>query len=92
MPLYEYHCEGCGRDFDEQQSLNFSPADTECPYCMQKKCVRKISSSVSMSIKGPTRKPRTSDIKAEAGMKKAEAVLNRIPPAWGKRSDAPDME
>jgi len=25
-------------------------------------------------------------------MKKAEAVLNRIPPAWGKRSDAPDME
>src|SRR2546422_4793259 len=71
MPLYEYHCEGCGRDFEEQQSLNFNPADTECLYCNQKKAVRKIS-AVSMSIKGPTRKPRTSDIKAEQGMKKAE--------------------
>jgi len=90
MPLYEYHCEGCGRDFDEQQSLNFNPADTECPYCMQKKAVRKIS-AVSMSIKGPTRKPRTSDIKAEAGMKKATDILNKFPPAYGKRGDAPDM-
>lgn len=91
MPLYEYHCEGCGRDFEEQQSLNFNSADTECPYCMQKKATRKIS-AVSMSIKGPTRKPRSSDIKAEAGIRKAEEVLNRIPPAFGKRSEAPDLE
>ena len=86
MPLYEYHCEGCGRDFEEQQSLNFNPAETDCPYCNQKKAVRKIS-AVSMSIKGPTRKPRTSDIKAEQGMKKAQEVLNKLPPGWGKRGD-----
>jgi putative FmdB family regulatory protein len=91
MPLYEYHCEGCGRDFEEQQSLNFNSADTECPYCMQKKAVRKISAS-SMAIKGATRKPRTSDIKAEAGMKKAEEVLNKFPPAYGRRGEAPDLE
>ncbi len=91
MPLYEYHCEGCGRDFEEQQSLSFNPADTECPHCMQKKAVRKIS-AVTMAIKGPTRKPRSSDIKAEAGMKKAEAVLNRLPPGWGKRGETPNLE
>ena len=84
MPLYEYHCEGCGKDFEEQQSLNFNPSDTECLYCMQKKTTRKIS-AVSMAIKGPTRKPRTSDIKAEMGMKKVEETMNKLPPGWGKR-------
>jgi len=91
MPLYEYHCEGCGKDFEEQQSLNFNTADTECPHCMQQKAVRKIS-AVSMSIKGATRKPRSSDIRAEAGIRKAEEVLNRIPPAFGKRGETPDLE
>ena len=91
MPLYEYHCEGCGKDFEEQQSLNFNSADTECPHCMKQKAVRKIS-AVTMSVKGATRKPRSSDIRAEAGIRKAEAVLNRIPPAFGKRGEAPDHE
>jgi len=91
MPLYEYHCEGCGRDFEEQQSLSFNAADTECPHCMQQKATRKISAS-SMAIKGATRKPRGSDIRAEAGIRKAEEVLNRIPPAFGKRGEAPDLE
>ena len=91
MPLYEYHCEECGKDFEEQQSLNFSSADTKCPHCMKQKAVRKIS-AVTMSIKGATRKPRSSDIRAEAGIRKAEEVLNRIPPAFGKRGEAPDLE
>ena len=91
MPMYEYHCEGCGRDFEEQQPLSFIPSETECPYCMQKKSSRKISAT-SMSIKGATRKPRSSDIKAEYGMKKAEEVLNRIPPGWGKRGETPDLK
>ena len=91
MPLYEYHCEGCGKDFEEQQALSFSSADTECPHCMQQKAVRKIS-AVTMSIKGATRKPRSSDIKAEYGMKKAEEVLNKFPPAFGKRGEAPSTD
>jgi putative FmdB family regulatory protein len=86
MPLYEYNCENCGRDFEEQQPLSFNPADTECPYCMARKAVRKIS-AVSASIKGPTRKPRTSDIKAEQGIRKANEVLSKLPPSWGKRGD-----
>jgi len=84
MPLYEYNCENCGRDFEEQQPLSFNPADTECPYCMAKKAVRKIS-AVSMSIKGPTRKPRTSDIKAEQAIQKIDQTTRKLPPPFGKR-------
>jgi len=86
MPLYEYHCEGCGRDFEEQQPLSFNPADTECPYCSMKKAERKISSFAS-SIKGPNRKPRSSDIKAEQAIQRVEATTTKLPLPWGKRGD-----
>ena len=86
MPLYEYHCEGCGKDFEEQQPLSFNSADTECPYCMQKKATRKIS-AVSTSIKGPTRKARSSDIKAEQALKKMEHTTMKLPSPFGKRGD-----
>lgn len=86
MPIYEYHCEGCDKDFEEQQPLSFNPADTECPHCNAMKAVRKISMFAS-SIKGPNRKPRTSDIKAEQAIKKAEHSTMKLPPPFGKRGD-----
>jgi putative FmdB family regulatory protein len=86
MPIYEYHCEGCGKNFEEQQPMSFNPADTECPSCNAKKAVRQIS-AVASAIKGPTRKPRGSDIKAEQAMKKIEATTMRLPPPYGKRGD-----
>ncbi len=86
MPIYEYHCEGCDRDFEEQQPLSFNPADTECPHCNARKAVRRIS-VVASSIKGPTRKPRTSDIKAEQAIKKIEHSTMKLPPPFGKRGD-----
>jgi putative FmdB family regulatory protein len=86
MPMYEYHCEGCGRDFEEQQSMSFNAADTECPYCYTKKASRKIS-SFSSSIKGPNRKTRSSDIKAEQAIRRVEQSTTRLPPPFGKRGD-----
>jgi putative FmdB family regulatory protein len=84
MPIYEYHCEGCGKDFEEQQPMNCNPADTECPHCYLKKAVRKISSFAS-SIHGQTRKPRSSDIKAEQAIKKIDETTRKLPPPFGKR-------
>ena len=86
MPMYEYHCEGCGKDFEEQQSMSFNAADTECPYCYTKKASRKIS-SFSSSIKGPNRKTRSSDIKAEQAIRRVEQSTTRLPPPFGKRGD-----
>ena len=86
MPLYEYHCEGCGKDFEEQQSMSFNPADTDCPHCYMKKATRKIS-SFSSSIKGPNRKPRSSDIKAEQAIQRVEHSTTRLPLPFGKRGD-----
>ena len=86
MPMYEYHCEGCGRDFEEQQSMSFAAAETECPYCYMKKATRKIS-SFSSSIKGPNRKTRSSDIKAEQAIRRVEQSTTRLPPPFGKRGD-----
>jgi putative FmdB family regulatory protein len=84
MPLYEYICEGCGKPFEEQQPMSFNPADTECPHCYAKKAVRQIS-AVASAIKGPNRKVRGSDIKAENAMKKIEETTMKLPPIFGKR-------
>jgi putative FmdB family regulatory protein len=86
MPIYEYHCEACGKDFEEQQPMNFTASDTECPHCYLQKSVRKISSFAS-SIKGPNRKPRSSDIKAEQAIQRIEQSTTRLPPPFGKRGD-----
>ena len=86
MPIYEYHCEGCGRDFEEQQSMNAIAAETECPYCYVQKAVRKISSFAS-SVKGPNRKPKSSDIKAEQAIQRIEHTTTKLPPPFGLRGD-----
>ena len=86
MPLYEYHCEACGKDFEEQQSMSFTASDTECPFCGRKQAVRKIS-SFSSSVKGPHRKPRSSDIKAEQAIQRINQATTRLPPPFGKRGD-----
>ncbi len=84
MPIYEYHCEGCGKDFEEQQAMSFNPADTECPHCAKRMASRKIS-MFSSSIKGETRKPRSGDIKAEQALKKIEHTTMKLPAPFGKR-------
>ena len=82
MPLYEYHCEGCGKDSEEQQSLSFNPAETECPYCYTKKASRKIS-SFSSSIKGPNRKAKSSDIKDSENRAVHHQTSTALRKAWG---------
>ena len=86
MPIYEYHCEACGKDFEEQQPISFPVSDTECSFCYRKQAVRKISSFAS-SVKGPNRKPKSSDIKAEQAIQRIEQATTRLPLPFGKRGD-----
>ncbi len=42
MPLFEYHCEGCGKAF-EFLALNASEKPGDCPACGSKKIERTLS-------------------------------------------------
>ena len=44
MPMYEYICESCGHEWDEQQKINDSKIKI-CPHCNKESARRMISKS-----------------------------------------------
>jgi putative FmdB family regulatory protein len=50
MPLYEYHCESCGRRFEKIVKFSDPPLET-CPTCGHGP-VRKLMSSPAFHLKG----------------------------------------
>ncbi|MBX3730247.1 MAG: zinc ribbon domain-containing protein [Candidatus Sumerlaeia bacterium] len=51
MPVYEYHCDACGKDFEAQQRMSDAPL-TECS-CGEKGQVRRlIGSGAGLIFKG----------------------------------------
>ena len=42
MPIYEYHCTTCGKDFEKMQSINNDERAIECVYC-GRQAERKVS-------------------------------------------------
>jgi putative FmdB family regulatory protein len=51
MPTYEYHCDACGNDFEEFQSIKAAPIK-KCPKCGKNKVRRLISSGAGVIFKG----------------------------------------
>lgn len=49
MPVYEYECRDCGKNFEELQSINDKPLK-KCRFCGGK--VRRLISQTSFSLKG----------------------------------------
>jgi putative FmdB family regulatory protein len=49
MPIYEYRCTACGKDFEKMQKITDSPLQ-DCPFCQGK--VRKLISNTSFHLKG----------------------------------------
>ena len=43
MPIYEYHCEACGKVFDRFVRSISSPLQVECPRCHSARCKKNIS-------------------------------------------------
>lgn len=43
MPIYEYHCEACGQDFEKLMRLSDLDAEPECPVCQSRETHRQLS-------------------------------------------------
>lgn len=50
MPVYEYKCSGCGKQFEAMQKISDRPIK-QCIHCSSKK-VEKIMSQSSFALKG----------------------------------------
>lgn len=50
MPIYTYHCENCGVQFDRRQSFSDDPLKI-CPEC-EKEALRKVYLPVGIVFKG----------------------------------------
>jgi putative FmdB family regulatory protein len=50
MPIYEYACEKCDREFEAEQRITDDPIKT-CPHCKSKK-VKRLISRTSFVLKG----------------------------------------
>jgi putative FmdB family regulatory protein len=50
MPIYEYACGGCGREFEIEQRITEDPVKT-CPRCRSRK-VKRLISQTSFVLKG----------------------------------------
>lgn len=50
MPVYSYHCENCGHEFDRHQSFSDDPLKA-CPNC-KKRTLRKVYRPAGVVFKG----------------------------------------
>ena len=50
MPIYEYACEKCGREFEAKQRITDDPVKS-CPHCRSRK-VKRLISQTSFVLKG----------------------------------------
>jgi putative FmdB family regulatory protein len=51
MPTYEYHCDACGHEFDEFQSITEKPLK-KCPQCKKNKLRRLFGTGAAVLFKG----------------------------------------
>jgi putative FmdB family regulatory protein len=56
MPIYEFHCEKCGKD-SELLVRSSDWKNSECPHCGSKKLAKKFSTFASTGAVSPGGKP-----------------------------------
>lgn len=78
MPLYEYRCGQCEKQFEANQSMYARVEDTECPFCRARQATR-LMSSFSSNVVGD-RKPGFTELKAKAMTEERMKSFARLPP------------
>ena len=84
MPLYEYRCERCSKQFEATQSVHARVEDTECPFCHAQEATRLLS-SFSSKVVGD-HKPGFTELKANAMNHERMEKFAKLPPLNAKRS------
>lgn len=87
MPLYEYRCGQCEKQFEVAQSVYSRVEDTECPFCHARRASR-LMSSFSSNVVGD-RKPGFTELKAEAMKEERMQRFAKLPPLNARRSMPP---
>lgn len=87
MPLYEYRCGQCEKQFEANQSVYARVEDTECPFCRARRATR-LMSSFSSNIVGD-RKPGFTELKAKAMNEERMERFAKLPPLNAKRTMPP---
>jgi putative FmdB family regulatory protein len=90
MPVYEYQCEGCGKQFEATQSIHTRAEETVCPYCRSAKARRLMSTFASRII--GDHKPGFSEMKAYSMLNERMDKFKKLPPAFGKRGIVPSPD
>jgi putative FmdB family regulatory protein len=90
MPLYEYRCRRCEKQFDVTQSVHARVEDTVCPFCQAQDATRLFSSFVS-TVKGD-HKPGFKDMKAYDMLNHRASNFSKLPPLFGARSAPPPIQ
>jgi len=78
VPLYEYRCGQCEKQFEATQSVYDRVEDTECPFCRARQATR-LMSSFSSHIVGD-RKPGFTELKAKAMNDERVRRFAKLPP------------
>ena len=84
MPLYEYRCGQCEKQFETTQSVYARAEDTECPFCRARQATRLLS-SFSSTVSGD-RKPGFTELKAKAMNDERMHRFAKLPPLNAKRN------
>ncbi len=87
MPLYEYRCGRCSKQFEATQSVHARVEDTECPFCHAREASRLLS-SFSSKVVGD-RKPGFAEMKAAAMNNERMERFAKLPPLNAKRDVPP---
>jgi putative FmdB family regulatory protein len=87
MPLYEYRCGRCSKQFEATQSVHARVEDTECPFCHAREATRLLS-SFSSKVTGD-RKPGFTEMKAAAMNNERMERFAKLPPLNAKRDVPP---
>lgn len=84
MPLYEYRCGQCEKQFEASQSVYARVEDTECPFCQARQATR-LMSSFSSNVVGD-RKPGFTELKAKAMNEERMQRFVKLPPLNAQRN------